>query len=168
MWNNWDGIRDACVLLAGGEEVEAGSSQVRSLISVYLPRADIRPFKFKRTKCFVVFVFLLLCNSQRHHGLLRRTAPCKADLFVLLRDLSAVSAGQCFSFVCLLSVQRRRPEINALLAAHCCTKAMIDPSAVTMAIRSQTPVSTSDGVLHCCFSLEFNTKTSQIPRWMDG
>lgn len=97
----------------------------------------------------VLFSFSLLpCNRQSHHGLLRRTAPCKADLFVLLRDLSAVRAGQCFSFLCLLFVRGRQTEINALLAAHCCTKAMIDPNGITMAIRSQTPASASDGVLH--------------------
>lgn len=115
-----------------------------------------------------LFSFSLLpCNRQRHRGLVRRTAPCKADLFVLLRDLSAVRAGQCFSFLCSLSV-RGQTEINALLAAHCCTKAMIDPSAVTMAIRSPTPASASDCYTTlCCYSLESEIQTSQIPLSID-
>lgn len=153
----------ACIRLAGGEEVEAGRSQGRSLISVYLPRADIYHSHIKLKHVLLFSFSLLPCNRQSHHGLLRRTAPCKADLFVLLRDLSAVRAGQCFSFLCLLSVRGQQTEINALLAAHCCTKAMIDPSAVTMVIRSQTPASASDSMLHyVVIFLEFETKNSQI------
>lgn len=130
---------------AGG--LEAGSSQGYDLISVYLPRVDIKSFIFHAAACLLFSFSLLPCNRQSHHGLLRRTSPCKADLFVLLRDLSAVRAGQRFSFLCSLFVRGRQTEINALLAAHCCTKAMIDPNGVTMAIRSQTPASASDGVL---------------------
>lgn len=137
--------------------MEKGSSQVHGLISVYLPRAHIESFIFKAAACFGVFFCLLLCNRQSHHGLLRRTAPCKADLFVLLRDLSAVTAGQCFSFLCSLSVQSCQSEINALLAAHCCTKAMIDPSTVTMAIRSQTLVSAFNVILRYVVLLESDT-----------
>lgn len=131
--------------------MEEGHLQVRSLISVYLPQADIKSFIFKAAACLGVFFCLLPCNQQSHHGLLRRTALRKAELFVLLLDVSAVTAGQCSSFLCRLSVQRCQSEINALLAAHCCTKAMIDPSTVTMVIRSQTPLSTSDVILHYVF-----------------
>lgn len=135
---NYGGIYLTCWWGRGGKRQLAG------LISVYLPRAHIKSFIFKAAACFGVFFCLLPCNRQSHHGLLRRTAPCKADLFVLWRDLSA---GQCFSFLCSLSVQSYQSEINALLAAHCCTKAMIDPSTVTMAIRSQTLVSAFNVIL---------------------
>lgn len=115
-----------------------------ALFFAYLCRSDIKMFKLKAT-ALLVFFFLFsfgmpLTKAQLHHsycwGLLNEKLHLLFYCVIYLR----VSAGQCFSFLCSLSAQRRRSKINALMMAHCCTMAMIDPTAVAMAIRRQLMV----------------------------
>lgn len=125
--------------------LEAGSSQGYGLISVYLPRVDIKSFIFQAAACFVVFFFPVAVQQTKPSWVTAQDCSMQSWLVCPIAWFIACQSRSVFLFS-VFAVCARTTDWNKCSVG--CSKAMIDPNGVTMAIRSQTPASASDGVLH--------------------